>query len=947
MEGITNIICVYAPTLQSPVETKDQFYELLDSAVKKIPKSEQVFLLGDFNARVGADQEAWPSVLGHHGVGKMNDNGQRLLELCCFHKLCVTNTFFQNKACHKVSWRHPRSRHWHQLDLVITRRDSLNNVCNTRTYHSADCNTDHSLIASAVKTRPKKLHHSKQQGQPRINIGKTMNSGKNQEFAERLKEILASSHEQNAIEKWKSIRNAIYNEAILTYGKKEHKNTDWFEANTTELEPAISQKRLALINYKRDPSQRNLQALRAARKEAQQMARRCANNYWLQLASNIQLASDTGNIRAMYEGIRQATGKPTKKSAPLKTKTGEIIIEKDKQLARWVEHYLDLYSRENIILPEALYALEDLTVMEELDAEPTHEELSKAIDALANRKAPGEDNIPPELIKCGKPALLDPLHELLCLCWKEGEVPQEMRDAKIITLYKNKGDRSDCNNYRGISLLSIVGKVFARVVLARLQILANRIYPESQCGFRAKRSTVDMIFSVRQLQEKCREQQMPLYIAFIDLTKAFDLVSRTGLFQLLKKIGCPPQLLSITTSFHENMKGTVSFDGETSESFDIKSGVKQGCVLAPTLFGIFFSMLLDFAFKKLEDGIFLHTRSDGNLFNLARLKARSKVRTVLIRELLFADDAAIASHTEEGLQRLINRFADACSKFGLTISIKKTNIMTQDVPTPPSIAISGEVLEVTDQFTYLGSTVTSNLSMDTELSKRIAKAAAVMSQLNQKVWNNNMLSQNTKLKVYQACVLSTLLYGSESWTTYARQENRLESFHLRCLRRILSIRWQDRVPNTEVLESAGSLSMHLMLTQRRLRWLGHVHRMEDGRIPKDMLYGQLASGHRRTGRPMLRYKDVCKRDLKLTGIGHDGWEVHASDRNNWRHITRQGVRKGEGDRTHQLEEKRARRKEKQKQQTTSVTSSHVCLRCGRDCLARIGLLSHTRRCKPN
>ena len=105
-----------------------------------------------------------------------------------------------------------------------------------------------------------------------------------------------------------------------------------------------------------------------------------------------------------------------------------------------------------------------------------------------------------------------------------------MRDAKIITLYKNKGGRSDCNKYRRLYLPSIVGKVFARVVLARLQVLAERIYPESQCGFRAKRSTVDMIFSVRQLQEKCREQQMPLYIAFIDLTKAFDHVSRKGLF---------------------------------------------------------------------------------------------------------------------------------------------------------------------------------------------------------------------------------------------------------------------------------------------------------------------------------------------------------------------------------------------------------------------------------
>ena len=145
--------------------------------------------------------------------------------------------------------------------------------------------------------------------------------------------------------------------------------------------------------------------------------------------------------------------------------------------------------------------IEDLPVLEELDANPTIEELRKAIDALSSGKAPGEDGIPPEIIRCGKPALLKPLHEVLCTCW-------DMPDAKIITLYKNKGDRSDCNNYRGISLLSVVGYVIARVVPTRLQVLANRIYPESQCRFRAERSTLDMVFSVRQLQEKCCEQQM-------------------------------------------------------------------------------------------------------------------------------------------------------------------------------------------------------------------------------------------------------------------------------------------------------------------------------------------------------------------------------------------------------------------------------------------------------
>lgn len=288
VQGVINFICIYAPTQLASIETKDQFYELLDHIIKGISSSEQVYLLGDFNARVGADRESWPSILGHQGIGNMNENGQRLLELCCYHNLCVTNTFFQNKACHKTSWRHPRSKHWHQLDLIITRKDSLNSVCNTRVYHSADCDTDHSLVASKVKLKPKKFHYKKQKGQPQINTCKTAYADKNQEFIKRLEETLAKREGLNAEDQWNFLRNTIFDSALLTYGKKEHKSTDWFEANIMELEPVIEAKRDALINYKRNPSQQNMQALRTARNEAQRTARRCANDYWLQLSDNIQ-----------------------------------------------------------------------------------------------------------------------------------------------------------------------------------------------------------------------------------------------------------------------------------------------------------------------------------------------------------------------------------------------------------------------------------------------------------------------------------------------------------------------------------------------------------------------------------------------------------------------------------------------------------------------------------
>ncbi|XP_076442831.1 uncharacterized protein LOC143281507 [Babylonia areolata] len=282
------------------------------------------------------------------------------------------------------------------------------------------------------------------------------------------------------------------------------------------------------------PSKKTLAVLKKARNDTKRIARRCAKDYWLNFCQNFQLSAVCGNIRGMYDGMKKAFGPCVNKIAPLKSASSTIITDRSNQVDRWAEHYQELYSRENIVADAAAESITNLPVMEEIDIPPSEEELSKAIDSLTCGKAPGKDGIPPEVIKAGeKTALLHHLHQLLLQCWEEGTVPKEMRDANIITLYKN---RDDCNNYLGISLLSIVGKTFARVVLCRLQLLSERVYPKAQCGFRAGRSTIDMVFSMRQLQEKCWEQRRPLYVTFIDLTKAFDLVSRKGFFTLLQKI---------------------------------------------------------------------------------------------------------------------------------------------------------------------------------------------------------------------------------------------------------------------------------------------------------------------------------------------------------------------------------------------------------------------------
>ena len=162
------------------------------------------------------------------------------------------------------------------------------------------------------------------------------------------------------------------------------------------------------------------------------------------------------------------------------------------------------------------------------------------------------------------------------------------------------------------------------------------------------------------------------------------------------------------------MNACIQFDGNTSESFELRSGVKQRCVLAPILFSIFFTALLQHAICGNEDRIYLRTRFDGSLFNLKRLKSKRLTTEALLRELLTADDAAIATHSEIELHRLVDRLAEACELFGLTISVKKTEVIGQGTNSPPEIKLGGECLKTVDKFVYLGSTTTSTLSLDEE-----------------------------------------------------------------------------------------------------------------------------------------------------------------------------------------------------------------------------------------
>ena len=301
-----------------------------------------------------------------------------------------------------------------------------------------------------------------------------------------------------------------------------------------------------------------------------------------------------------------------------------------------------------------------------------------------------------------------------------------------------------------------------------------------------------MIFTIRQLQEKCLKQCRDLFQGFIDLTKAFDTVNREALWLILGKLGCPKKLISILKLFHHDMKTTLNIGGKLAEPFTVGNGVKQGDTLAPTLFALYFSMVFQLAFKDSSKGVYIYYRTTGKLFNIKRFTARTKTMMCVIRELLYADNCALLTHTEMEMQHLMDSFEAACTALGLTISLKKTVLMYQPTPgktyVEPSIHFYGQKLPVVPKFVYLGSTLNCSNSIDDEVGLRISKASHAFGILHKRLWSRHGISICTKVKVYNACVLTVLLYASETWTTYTRHLKQLERFYQQCLRKILGIK---------------------------------------------------------------------------------------------------------------------------------------------------------------
>ena len=281
--------------------------------------------------------------------------------------------------------------------------------------------------------------------------------------------------------------------------------------------------------------------------------------------------------------------------------------------------------------PQGSIAIPEAEVMLDVNTEkPSKEEIAKAIQKQKNRKAPGPDGIPAEILKADLNTSTQMLYEIFEKVWEEETIPEDWKEGYLVKVPK-KGDLANCNNYRGITMLSVPGKILSQIILQRLIDALEEILRDQQMGFRKNRSCTDHIATLRIIAEQSLEWNSSLYITFIDFEKAFDSVDHNTLWKILRHYGIPEKFIAIIQQSYYNSQIRVIHNRELTPPFSVKTGVRQGCILSPMLF----LLVIDWIMKTTTEG------------------SRTGLQWTLLSQLHdldFADDIALLSHNHRHAQ---------------------------------------------------------------------------------------------------------------------------------------------------------------------------------------------------------------------------------------------------------------------------------------------------------
>ena len=671
----------------------------------------------------------------------------------------------------------------------------------------------------------------------------------------------------------------------------------WCDLNFAGLNDAVDARNRAAKEYAKTKTEEARLMLKSERDALKKLKKRAKNEWMLaQLRTcNESVLPGKGDRKNPYALWKLASklqrGLDKWKSwddTNVKDANGELASTPEQNATVFQTFFNSLF-RNDMVSADADGEYVKMTAVE-VDRHWSPPQMWEMMEELKKMKktAAGVSGIPSTVWQaCGENEVLrQGMLEVLQECWVKEKVPDEWAVFHMTVLHK-KGPKDDVGNYRGISMAETLSKLYTSILKRRLEGYYEMVVPEFCNGFRVGRGRNDSMFTLKETLRKRKAKGSDSYCIFYDFIKCFDEISRDCIWKSMEVMGVSDKMIRAVKATLEGTSCKMNIGG-IEKVVDMKEGTGQGTTLGPTLCNFFFLPLL-IQFEKL-----METRR-----TTARGEDEEEFSTFTHN---FADDTCMVVGSLDDAKKVALEFNLYVKKFR-----SRVHVATAAVPKSKSVAVyvpakTGEIaatdrlyvnrdntewIDFADKSAYLGSQINSDLNDDEEISKRVTKGLQMFGMLRRHLLGSKDVWNAVKKQVVLGMLLPIMLDGAEAWVVSAKALRELQSgynFIVRgCLRFSLYTTRKYRITKECLQIKLGVESLEYYLDWRILGYAGHVARMEDHRLPKKIMMGNV-SGKARAGAPPKSHMVQRRQCLKRKGIEEVSWMELALDKNNWREL---------------------------------------------------------------
>lgn len=837
------VIQVYNYTTASEDTEVEELYASIEK-IMEIEKTNYTIVMGDFNARLGVKEpEDKSNYINNNGLGKRNERGEMLADFVNCNKLYAVNTYFKKKPQRRWTWVGPNGKVKAEIDYILS--SNINIIKNFEVLNRIGIASDHRLIRCKVVLN-KQLDRFKRFAKMKKKVDTELLHNRREEYNKRLNiklEGLNNVPKRVTLDEWaQELTKIIREESINITAYK----TGW-KRKLNESTIQLIERRRDIINEKGRHSIEHIEINKIIRRKIKEDIIQYENS------KITEMIEKNKGLKVLRRNLKE-----TKHQITSIYNEKQIEIRDKSEILRTVhDYYKSLYDNKdenignNANNNNSLDTDGDKEMPAILKAEVRH-----AIKQMKSNRAPGMDEILPEMIKEGEETIITELQQLYNRCLEEKIIPKDWKHSITILIHK-KGDKKNLKNYRPISLLSTLYKLFTRIISNRLELILNNEQPIEQAGFRKNYRTTDHIQTLTMLIEKCKEYNIPLYLGILDMEKAFDSVQFRGILKALENSGINKSYIDLIQDMYKSTTSQIQIH-DVTERFHIKKGVRQGDTFSPKLF----NATLEFALRSLQwetNGININGK--------------------YINHLRFADDIILIAKNQEQLQKMMLELEKALKEIGLRINLEKTKVAKYEEGEENNININLEQgpVETVDTFVYLGKKFTTGKNSHIQEVKRRIQLGWIAYGRMKKILQSKISPAN-RAKLFNQCIIPVLGYAAETWPLTKELMDKIGKAERRMERALLGIRLKDKIRNSDIRKNTQFEDIVSRIARNKWNWAGHIARLTDGRWTKEILNWRPYIGRRKQGRPPRRWTD----DL-IKQAGH-AWMREAQNRQRWKNL---------------------------------------------------------------